>query len=311
MKAKYLLPLTAAAMFSLTACDISADSDDSAESSSSYEAPESSATNYTYTSRINEVEKTATTYCEARAENAGLNGYVDASISGFGTIAVTVTQTTGNMETILEIALDDIDDATIQSACDALTDADADYSSCDLKNKQIVSITNQKTDHTMNNTTMTSAMKKLCDVYTAYEIPVEAMIPEDVTYGYKYLTYCEYYAPANAGEEAFFDCEDLPVKKVDAATVSIKNIDDVHFTVAAYFGDEDDKGIIEDTYTLVGFDEDSLGSYWEFTGEEDVVRIYGGDFAVMRAKDESYYYSWSMFDDIYKKIARKFKAIKK
>ncbi len=310
MKVKNLLPLTAAAMFALTACTVTVEDDSiEPESSSSIDRVpvESSTSNYDYTSRIDQVKKTAKTYCDTKSENAGLNGYLDASIAGFGTIAVTVNQdmSAKTIETIMEIKVDEGD---IEAACQEMIDEDDTYSSCDKVNNIVTSIVTEPTDHIMNNTTMTKLLDELCPIFEGLE---EEMIPADTTYAYPHLTYCEIYEGATAADSTYYDCEELPVKKVPAATVSIKNIDDEHFTVGAYFGDEDDKGIIEDTYTLVGFDSDELGSYWEFTGEEDIVRVYGGDFTVMRAKDDSYYYSWSQWDELYKKLAKKYKAIKK
>lgn len=314
MKVKNLLPLTAAAMFALTACTVTVEDDSiEPESSSSVERVpvESSSSNYDYTSRIDQVEKTAKTYCDTKAENAGLNGYVDASISGFGTIAVTITQdmSAHTMETILEMKVDAASDDEFKEICDDLIDEEDTFSSCNQNSKVVTTITNQGMDHVLNNTTMTKLLDGLCEDFV--EFGEEDGIPADTTYAYPHLTYCEIYEGATPSDSTYYDCEELPVKKVPAATVSIKNIDDEHFTVGAYFGDEDDKGIIEDTYTLVGFDSDELGSYWEFTGEEDIVRVYGGDFTVMRAKDDSYYYSWSQWDELYKKLAKKYKAIKK
>lgn len=295
MKIKNILLLAAVATFAVTACSVDADDE---ENSSIDRDPVESSDSYVYTSRIDQVKSSTKTYCDAVLENSGLNGYLDASISGFGTIAVTVNQLQEKQitETILEIKLPfDSSEEFVKSVCDEMIDEENVFSKCDVEGKTIVSITNDKLDHIMNNTTMTKALDELCATFEGFETR-----PDDATYAYKYLTYCEIYEDATADDSTtIYDCEQIPVKKVDAPTVTLTNVEGDIYTVGAYFGDEDDKGIIEENFTLVGFDSDSQGSYWEFTGEEIIVRIYGGDFTVMRAKDDSYYYSWSQWDDLY------------
>lgn len=295
MKIKNILFLAAVATFAVTACSVDANDED--DTNADHFTTESSAPSYVYTSRIDQVTSSTKTYCDTKSENAGLNGYLDASISGFGVIAVTVNQLQEKQitETILEIKLPfGSSEEFVKSVCDEMIDEEDAFSKCDVEGKTIVSITNDKLDHIMDNTTMTKALDDLCATFEGYETT-----PDDATYAYKHLTYCEIYEGATADDSTFYDCEQIPVKKVDAPTISLTNVEGDIYTVGAYFGDEDDKGIIEENYNLVGFDSDSLGSYWEFTGEEDIVRIYGPDFTVMRAKDDSYYYTWSQWDDLY------------
>lgn len=117
----------------------------------------------------------------------------------------------------------------------------------------------------------------------------------NVRYTYSYLTYCEIY------RDGFMDCEDM-----GSGYVNLYGIFDVGeiFIVDTYLGVN--KGTVTDRYYYRGRRRDSKGSYdyFEQTSGEDRLLVYDGDFAVMRAWDDSYYWSYSQWDDLYKKGAK-------
>lgn len=120
--------------------------------------------------------------------------------------------------------------------------------------------------------------------------------PVKLVYDYKYLTYCEIY------DDGYADCEDMGTAKIQLYGVMEKG---ERISVDTYLGTA--KGYVNDTYIYEGTGSDEIGSYKLFytVNQTDRLRLYEGrGFAVMRAWNDSYYWSFSNEEDLYKKNSK-------
>lgn len=120
---------------------------------------------------------------------------------------------------------------------------------------------------------------------TGCVVEAEDDTASQVRYDYTYLTYCD------GGSSAYADCYDMH------STTYIIIVGDYSrgntVVVKAYFGPE--KGEISDTYTSYGVTSEG---YLRLSNSYDTMDIYA-DYATVRAYDNSYYWSFSNYEDMY------------
>lgn len=317
---KFLLPVSAAAaMLVMAGCEAEATVTVEDNTSSSSTVPGSSTSTPTKD------------YCKADVTSNG--GSIDAFVNGVGSMKIDFAVKGEKVEISTSVqASQSISAAEFDDSCsEAKEDEEAVSVSCDAATKTITVITEESAED-YNAFGMQVALDLVCAGIMGEEPDLpEVDIPVDTTisYEYKYLTYCELYDSETEASGTYGDCEATESKKARNGKPYV-DISGIYYTVsgdfdtesaikiAAYYGDDEEQQEIITDYKYVGFDEDSLGSYWEFesiidpTDEEDVgdiMRVYGGDFTVVRAKDDSFYWSFSNENNLFKRINKNVKMV--